>query len=98
MKTLKKVDPASAAKVAAVLGIIWGLLVAIVITFVSTSFTGYMGRFYSMFGTMMPVVGYTALVTLPISYGLSGLVCGYVGSLVYNLVAKQVGGIKVDLK
>ncbi len=98
LKTLKKVDPMSAAKVAGVSGAIFGLVLAIAVTFVGLSIDQYMGRFYTMFGTMMPMIGYVTLVALPVAYGLTGVIFGYVGSLIYNFVAKQMGGIKIDLK
>jgi hypothetical protein len=36
-------------------------------------------------------------LALPVLYGVAGLIFGYLGALVYNLVAKYVGGIKVEL-
>jgi len=97
LKTLKAIDPMSVAKVAAVLGIIWGLVVGIGI-FVGLGIEQYMGRFYTGFGTLMPMVGMAVLIALPIGYGIAGFICGFIGALVYNFVAKQIGGIKVDLK
>ena len=97
MKTLKKIDPMSAAKVAAVLGIVWGLVVAIgVISGLGVQ--QYMGRFYTAFGAMLPVVGVVVLVTLPVAYAIAGFIGGFISAFVYNFVADKIGGVKIDLK
>lgn len=88
----------SAAKMAGVLGLVFGLMLAIVIMFVSTAITGYMGRFYTAFETMVPVIGLYSLITLPLGYGISGFILAYVSALVYNFVSDKVGGVKIDLK
>jgi len=87
----------SAAKVSAVLGIIFGLVVAIGIM-VGLGVQQYMGRFYTAYQTYLPMTGYAMLVILPIAYGVTGFVGTYICVLLYNWVAKQVGGVKVDLK
>lgn len=98
MKTLKKIDPMSTAKMAGILGVIWGLLVAVGMLFVGTSLVEYMGRFYTGFGTMMPVVGFAALITLPLGYGIVGFIIAYVSAVVYNILSEKIGGVKIDLK
>ncbi|MEO6847586.1 MAG: hypothetical protein ABI254_10010, partial [Chthoniobacterales bacterium] len=37
-------------------------------------------------------------ICLPIIYGAMGFICGVIGAWVYNLVAKFVGGIQVEVE
>jgi hypothetical protein len=97
LKTLKKVDPMSAARMAAIAGIIWGLAVG-VLMILNVGAEMYMGRLYRGYHTIIPSIGVPEIIALPIAYGITGYIGAYIGALLYNLVAKQFGGIKVDLK
>ena len=97
MKTLKKVDPMSAARLAAIAGILWGLVVG-ALMLLNVGAEMYMGRLYRGYHTIIPSVGIPEIVALPIAYGITGYIGAYVGALLYNYVAKKFGGIKVDLK
>lgn len=97
MKTLTKIDPMSAAKLAAIAGVIWGLIVgALILTGISIA--PYLGRFYMAYQTQLPMTGSAIIITLPIAYGVTGFISAYIGAMLYNFVAKQIGGVKVDLK
>jgi hypothetical protein len=98
MAVLRRIDPMSAAKIAAVGGVMWGVVVGISLTFFGVAFEVYTGRMYRVFVTMFPMMGFAAIVFLPVMYGVSGFVGAYVGCLIYNWVAKTIGGVKIDLK
>lgn len=90
MKTIKKIDAWSLAKLSLVLNVIFGF------------FTGLfmMGMTFFVPADVEQVpffLGMAAPIALPIIYGVLGLVSGYVGALLYNIIAKWVGGIKVEL-
>ena len=42
--------------------------------------------------------GVGAIVFLPIFYGIMGLVGGLLAAIFYNLAAKMMGGIQIDLE
>ena len=42
--------------------------------------------------------GWMLVIILPIAYGIMGFVVGAVGAFIYNLVAKMIGGIEVELE
>jgi hypothetical protein len=44
------------------------------------------------------VVGVVLAVLAPILYGIMGFVCGAIGALLYNLIAKFVGGFELELE
>jgi hypothetical protein len=41
--------------------------------------------------------GVGAVITLPIFYGVMGLVSGAIGAVLYNLFASMVGGIEIEV-
>jgi hypothetical protein len=98
LKALKAIEPLSSAKVVGVFGAVWGLFVAVAVNFFQSGFEQYMGRFYTVFKIVFPTGGLLELIELPVFYGLIGFVAAYIGATLYNLLAKQMGGIKVDLK
>lgn len=87
MTELKRVDIVSAAKVTAVLAAIFGLIVGILFTFVGG------------FGAMPSLGGWWPLnlIFWPILYALAGVVFGALYAALYNVVARLVGGIKIEL-
>jgi hypothetical protein len=97
LKTLKKIDPMSAARLAAVAGFIWGLAVGVLV-FIGTDVAQYMGRMYMGYQAMLPVTGVAMIVALPIAYCITGFIGAYICALLYNFVAGKFGGIKIDLK
>jgi len=97
MKTIKRIDPMSAAKVSAAVGIIMGLVLAVMSLLFSgfAQMQGMMGMVGTPFAT---ATGIFAIVALPIAYAVVGFVSGFVWSVIYNFVADKIGGVKVDLK
>jgi hypothetical protein len=87
----------SAARMAAVAGIIWGLLVG-VLTFVEVGIQDYMGRFYMGYQRFVPMSGGIEIIMMPIAYGVTGFVVAYIAAMIYNAAAKKFGGVKIDLK
>lgn len=98
MKVLKAIEPLPAAKIAGVIGLLWGLLVAIAVLVFQAGFDQYMGRFYTVYNVAFPNAGVFDIVMLPVFYGLLGFVGAYILAWLYNHLAKELGGIKVDLK
>ena len=70
-----------------------------------------MFAFGSMFGSMLGGMasegmdgagiaagfGAMAIIIFPLIYGAMGFVMGLIGAALYNLVAKMIGGIKIQL-
>lgn len=87
----------SAAKVAAIAGIIWGIVVG-VLMLLNIGVETYMGRLYRGYHTIDVLVSLPEIISLPVAYGVTGFIAAYIGALLYNFVAKKFGGVKVDLK
>lgn len=85
---ISKIGPLSAAKIAAVLYGLMGLIFIpfmLIMSQVAPSDTEFPG-----FG-----VGFTLI--LPIAYACIGFVFTFIGAALYNLVAGWVGGVEIDL-
>tara|TARA_B100001971_G_C17772231_1_gene325513 strand:- start:206 stop:502 length:297 start_codon:yes stop_codon:yes gene_type:complete len=92
MQEVKKLGVLSVGKISALIGIFLGLLMGIVLM-IATKFAPTAGV------PEMPIatLGMSSIIVLPILYGLSYFVVGIIVAVVYNLFAKWVGGVKMDL-
>jgi hypothetical protein len=99
MTRVRRVGPLSLAKI---LGIVYaglGFIVGACISVVAIVGTT-MG--FAMHGGARPIVGLLfgagAVIVLPLLYGLLGFVVGAIAGGLYNLAARAVGGIELDLE
>lgn len=92
MKTIKKIDGKSLARLCgvlyAILGFIMGIFVSLAALFSGNNSSGFMSA----------VFGIGGIILLPILYGLMGLVGGYISAWAYNFMAKKVGGIQIEVE
>lgn len=96
IQTIKSVDPLSFGKIYGATLAFFGLLVGAIITLISLTLGGMMGEYGR--GMFIPgFFGVAAIIVLPILYGVIGFIVGLVGAFIYNVVARIVGGIKIDL-
>ncbi len=109
MATVKRVGPGSAFKIGLVLYAIFGLLLGIVMACVSM----VVGSLASLGHPAVPSSSGTAvswdlrslgfgsglpgILFFPLFYGMFGGVFAAVGAVLYNLVARWVGGLEVDI-
>ena len=96
MTTIKKINVLSLAKIYGLLCVITGLVIAIFVVW-AMSRTPLLP---SIDGSLVgPSVGSLILtfILIPIGYGLLGFIMGAVGALLYNLCAKYVGGIQIEI-
>jgi hypothetical protein len=83
-KRLTLIDPGACAKVLAVL---YGLI-------------GIMGSVFFFIGGLLsqsPAVAIDISIVLPFAYAIGGLIGGYLGALLYNVVAEITGGFVLTL-
>ena len=101
MRELKRVEIMSAAKVTAVVSAIWGFIAAVIslpflaIASSASALAGQAGAFNVaplLFG-----LGVASIVVAPIMAAIMGFICGAIGAFFYNVAAKYVGGVKLDL-
>ena len=92
MHIIKSVRVLSVAKIC---GAIYGGIGLIVMPFFALlGLAGLVGGRHSSFGA---ISGLAFGVIAPIFYGVMGFVAGGIGAFVYNVVAKWLGGIEIQL-
>ena len=101
MATLKRIEPGSALKLGAITYAFVGLVIGIItacVSLVAGSLTGIggsgMGMSARAFGFGM---GVGAIIVAPILYGIIGGIGAGIGAVVYNLAARWVGGLELDI-
>jgi hypothetical protein len=96
MQTIKSVDPLSFGQIYGATLALFGLFIGGLITLFSITLGGLMSDYGG--GMFMPgFFGASAIIVLPIFYGIIGFFAGIIGAFFYNVVAKVVGGIKIEL-
>lgn len=92
---LTRIEPVSLAKIYAVLGGLYGLLVGLPMA----CFMSMMGSAMNQYGDgggVMGGVGILAVILYPIMGALFGFIGGFVSALIYNFAADRVGGVEMD--
>ena len=99
MSVVKRIEPLSAMKIAGILYGILGLLIGAMFSVLALSglFSSPLNGDRGMPGWFLPVFGTAAVVILPILYGVLGAVMAGLMAALYNLVARWVGGLEVDV-
>lgn len=93
MKTIKRIDPFSLAKIQAFIFAVLSLVMVAGIGLFAFGVTSFGGA-----GIKAALPFLVPIVLLPVVYGLMGFVMGYIAAWAYNLIAKVVGGIQIDLE
>ena len=87
MKELKAIEPVSLGKILAVIMAVFGFFVGIAVAVGLSSTWGVPG----VFG------GVASIIVMPIVFAIMGFVIGVIEAFVYNIVAKEFGGVMLDL-
>ena len=99
---IRKVGVLSVAKIQAVVGLVIGLIIGILYFLIFAIFgaviMGLAGKQGAAAGGVTIIYGVVALIGFPIFYGIMGFIGGAIVSLVYNLVAKTIGGIEIEVE
>ena len=95
MKEIKKIDVMVAAKLNGLLSAVFGFIFGAILSLFSFIGTNVHNMKGGMFGI---AYGAGAIIILPIFYAVFGYLAGLIGAAVYNVIAKKIGGFKIDLK
>jgi hypothetical protein len=100
MFKLKKIRPLSLAKVSTIALAIFGLIMGIFYALLGNIISKLPAEALAQAGIsseMGFLFGPVAIIILPIVYAIMGFITGLIGAWIYNLAAKWVGGIEIDL-
>mgnify|MGYP001619999951 CR=1 FL=1 len=92
---LAYIDPKSSGKICGIIGAIVGFIVGVFFSIFSILGLATNQDTSSLFGL---IFGVSAIILLPIFYGILGFLQGVIGAWIYNVLAKRVGGIKIGFK
>ncbi len=92
---LKRVDVLSCAKVTGLLYACIGVLIGALLSLFAA--LGMATEYDADDATLGILFGVGAVIFIPIFYGVMGAVCAAIGAALYNLIARTVGGIHVEL-
>jgi hypothetical protein len=94
MHVIKSVGVLSVAKI---MGLVYGCLGLIFIPFfLLMGLVGTMAGVKE--GAISGAIGIVFAIFMPVLYGIMGFVMGAIGALLYNLFAKWIGGIEVQVE
>ena len=100
MRTVTRFEPLSVMKVAAVCYALFGFFIGAIFSVVAmvmpAIFAG--GDRESLPPFFGMVFGTLAIVFFPVFYGVVGAIAAGIGAVAYNVVAKWVGGIQVEVQ
>jgi len=91
-KEIKEINVISAANILGVIQFAMGIFIGIMYFLISL---GMPAEMFDAVPWMKYMFGVGSLVTMPIMTGLMGWLSGAVSSLIYNVVADRIGGIKL---
>jgi hypothetical protein len=97
MRQIKRFEPISVMKIAAICYALFGFVEgAIFSVFLATiPFAARNGANMPRF--LAPVFGVLSIVFFPILFAVIGAIGGGLGAVIYNVAAKYVGGIEVEV-
>jgi hypothetical protein len=106
MVIIKRMDALSLAKIQGILGVAFGLIAGIFIGIIASVFQAMLdatmaseaasGEF--IIDTGFFKLGWAAVIVLPILYGIMFFIMGLISAWLYNLAAKLVGGMQIELE
>ena len=91
---LRRIDPVSLAKILGLVYAILGLLFGGIFTLIALAGVAAKNEGEEKFGFLF---GAAAVILFPIFYGAMGALSGAIGALIYNVVAKWIGGVELEL-
>jgi xanthosine utilization system XapX-like protein len=105
MQELKKIGALSAAKIFAMFGILGGLLIGLLYGLVALQSPMSMDQAKELmvsnpemgYAPILMALGWWSLLIVPVFLALVYFVSGLIGACLYNLMAKLVGGVKINL-
>jgi hypothetical protein len=95
MATVRRIGPGSAFKVGLALYGLVGLIVGLIFGLVSLLGGNLVPP--DQAGVFRMFFGVGAIIIFPLCYGIGGGIVAAISAVVYNLIARSVGGLEVDI-
>ena len=102
MMVIKRIDPISLAKLHGIIMALMGLVIGLFTTLLGSIMGAIVSRIPEAQSSVSAggffLLGGLSIILLPLFYGIAGFVGGLIGGVLYNLVAKWIGGIEMELE
>ena len=99
---IKRVGVFSYAKITSVTMAAFGVVIGVIYGLIFMAVGGAMmaggGRDANTAGASSLVIGLVMMVAIPIFYAVLGFLAGLLGGVIYNVAARTVGGIELELE
>lgn len=99
---IKKIGAMSLAKILAMIGIIWGFVLGVIVSilYYRLAATGNAEQLVALMPQAPAMAGLFkfGFIVFPIYYGVIAFVSGLIVALLYNWIAKWLGGINLEIK
>lgn len=98
VRRIKRIAPL---KLGAMLGVIYAAISIVFVPFLLLAFIGAGTAAHASDAPQVPFMfgmGAAFVVALPILYGIMGFIGGVVMAFIYNLAAKWIGGVEVEVE
>lgn len=97
MKKISHLGVLSVAKFQGMMMALMGLLFSVLFLGLSSLIGGVISSFGGGNVAFPVTSAWVMIIIVPILYGIMGFVMGAIGAFIYNIVAKIVGGIEVEI-
>ena len=94
MKTIKRVDSYSFAKMMSLYNISIGLIFGVIMTIVFLVGLFSLPQYGPSYGVMFALM---SLIVFPLIYGIISFIFGLLTVWIYNYISKRFGGIKIEI-
>ena len=96
---VKRLGPLSCGKMVGVVYATIGLIIGAIFALLSLVGAGIGAASSGDSGAWLGALfGVGAVIFLPLFYGVMGFICAILGAVIYNLAAKYVGGVEVEME
>ncbi|VVB77385.1 Uncharacterised protein [uncultured archaeon] len=96
MVQLKSVGVLSAAKISAAMGIVLGLIYAVIIFAVGSALSPFLAS--TPVGRYLPAIGLGLLIVVPVVVCVLSFICAAIEAFLYNVITPRIGYVEIDLK
>ncbi len=93
-REIRRFEPISVANIAGVSYIFLGLILGVFYAFLGMAMPAEIFDEMPMFRFMF---GVGSIFILPFMYGVIGWLAGFIGSSLYNVLARKIGGIRLEI-
>jgi len=100
---IKKFGVLSVAKIQGLIGLVIGLIIGVIYGLFIIAYSVFGGAMLGgdagrALGGSGVLVGIGLMIAMPILYGVIGFIGGAIGAVIYNIFARIVGGLEIEVE